>query len=73
MANQSTIFRDIVIQSCDRFQETTRDILWLNYTLHGQSELYTTIRELEFASFQMIQLVSHLLGAIQGDIRHVSY
>ena len=45
IANLSTIVKNIVIQSYDKFQETTRDILWLNYTLHGQGELYTAARQ----------------------------
>jgi hypothetical protein len=42
--NLSRIVKNTVLQSHERFQETTRDIHWLNYTLHGQGELYTAIR-----------------------------
>jgi hypothetical protein len=45
IANLSSIVKDIVLQSYDNFQVTTRDILWLNYTLHGQSELYAATRQ----------------------------
>jgi hypothetical protein len=45
IANLSSIVKNIVVQSYDKFQETARDILWLNYSLHGQSELYTATRQ----------------------------
>jgi hypothetical protein len=65
IANFSAILKDIVVQSYDKFQVTARDILWLSYTLHGQSELYTTELEL----LQMFQQVSELLEAVQSVLQ----
>jgi hypothetical protein len=66
VANLSVILKDIVVQSYEKFHETARDILWLNYTHHGQSELYTTVRQLQLALLQMAQQVDDLLGAVQS-------
>jgi len=65
MANLSTVVKNFMIDSHDRFFETTRDILWLNLTLHSQSEVYMAVRQLEFALFQLTQRVDELLAAIQ--------
>jgi CII-binding regulator of phage lambda lysogenization HflD len=40
IANLLTIFKDVILQSNDKFQQVTRDILSLNITVHAQSELY---------------------------------
>jgi len=40
----SNIVKDTVIQSHDRFQQ-----MWINITLDSRSELYMTIRQLDFA------------------------
>ena len=45
----SSIVKDEVIQSHDRFQQVMRDIVWLNATLQGQSEQHAYVRQLEFA------------------------
>ena len=34
-------------QSHENFKQVTRDILWLNVTVHNQSELYMAVRQLE--------------------------
>ena len=62
----SSIIKDILIESYERFQETTRDVLWLNHTLNGQSELNTVVRQLEFALLIMLQKIKQLLEAIQS-------
>ena len=62
----SCIVKDIVIQSYEGFQETTRDILKLNQTLNGESELNTAVRKLEFALLLMLQRFNELLEAIQS-------
>ena len=54
-----------MIDSHGRFFETTRDILWLNVTVHSQSEVYMAVRQLEFALFQLTEQVDELLAAIQ--------
>ena len=38
---------------------------WLNVTLRNYSELYTVLRQLEFAVLQMIHQTDKLIGAIQ--------
>ena len=69
VANLSSIVKDIVIQSYEIFQETTRDILWLNHTLNGQSELNKAIRQLEFALLIMFQKINELLEAIHSVLQ----
>jgi len=55
IANLSTVVKKFMIDSHDRFFETIRDILWLNLTVHSQSEVYMAVRQLEFALFQLTQ------------------
>ena len=64
IANLSGILRDNIIRSHDKFQEITRDILWLNLTIHGQNELYTSIREMEFSILPLTQQLDELINAI---------
>ena len=65
IANLSSIVNDVVIRSHDKLKEVTRVILWLNVTIHNQSELYMVIWQLEFAVLQLTQQLSELMGAIQ--------
>jgi hypothetical protein len=65
IANLSGIFRDNIIRSHDKFQEIARDILWLNLTIHGQNELNTTIREMEFSILRLTQQLDELINATQ--------
>ena len=65
IANLSSIVKNFMIDSHDSFFETTRDILWLNLTVHSQSEVYMAVRQLQFALFQLTQQVDELLAAIQ--------
>ena len=53
IANLSGIIRDDMIKSHDKFREITRDILWLNMTIHRQSALFMTNRQLELAVLQL--------------------
>jgi hypothetical protein len=48
--NLSSIVKDEVMQSHDRFQQVMKDIVWLNATLQGCSKQHTVIRSLEVAS-----------------------
>jgi len=70
-ANLSSIVKDNIIQSHDKFQQITRD-MWLNVTIYGQSEIYMAVRQLEFALLQLTQEVDDLLivtqCAIQGNL-----
>jgi hypothetical protein len=54
-----------MIQSHERFQQVVRDILWLNITLFGQSEMHTVIRQLEFTLFQLVQKIDELFNIVQ--------
>jgi len=40
----------------------------LNFTVYIQSELFSTIRQLEFALFRLIQQLDELFNAIQSAI-----
>ena len=65
IANLSSIVKDIVFQSHNKFQQISHDISWLNVTLRNYSELYTVIRRLEFAWLQLIYQTDELIGAVQ--------
>jgi len=65
----SSIVKDIVSQSYEKFQQTAGDVIWLNYTLHSQSDLFTAVRQLEFALLQMTQQVSDLISAVQSVLQ----
>jgi hypothetical protein len=39
--------------------------MWFNITIHAQSELFTAIRELEFALLRLIQQLDELITAVQ--------
>jgi hypothetical protein len=67
--NLSSIVKDIVSQSYERFQQSAREVIWLNYTFHVQSELFTSVRQLEFALLQMTQQVSDLISAAQSALQ----
>ena len=67
IANLSGIIRDDMIKSHDKFREITRDILWLNMTIYGQSALFMTIRQLELAVLQLTQQLE-LMDTIQSII-----
>jgi len=45
IANLSGIINDDMNNSHNKFREITRDILWLNMTIYGQSALFMTIRQ----------------------------
>ena len=68
IANLSNIIKDNMIQLHERFQQIARDILWLNITLFGQSELHTVIRQLEFTLFQLVQQIDDFFNIIQCAI-----
>ena len=65
IANLSGILSDNIIRSQNKFKEITRDILWLNLTIHGQNELYATIREMEFSILRLTQQLDELINSIQ--------
>jgi hypothetical protein len=65
IANLSSIVKDVVIQSHDRFEEITRDVMWLTVTVHGMSELHVVIRQLEFAILRVQQNLDKQVDAIE--------
>jgi hypothetical protein len=65
IANLFNIVKDVVIKYHDRFKEITRDVMWLNVTLHGMSELYILIRQLEFSTLKLQENLDELLGALE--------
>jgi len=64
IANLSNIIKDNMIQLHEKFQQVARDMLWLNITLFGQSELHTVIRQWEFTLFQLVQQIDDLFNII---------
>ena len=69
ISNLSSIVKDSIIRSHDKFQELTRDLMWLNITVYTQSEIFTTVRQLEFALLRLIQQLDELSSALQSAIQ----
>jgi len=44
--NLTSIVKDNMVQSHEKFSQIARDFMWFNITIHAQSELFTTIRQL---------------------------
>ena len=65
IANLSSIVKDNKIKSHNRFKEITRYLLRLNITVYAQNELFTTIRQLEFALLGLIQQLDELYNAVK--------
>jgi hypothetical protein len=65
IANLSSVLRDQVIQSHDKFEEIASDILWLKISLFVQSTLYKHIRQLEFPLLQLTQQIHQLFNSVQ--------
>jgi hypothetical protein len=68
IAYLSDIVKNNMIRSHDKFQQIARDIVYLNLTLHGQSDLYTDIRQLEFSLLQLTQQLEELFNVFQFAI-----
>jgi hypothetical protein len=45
ISNISTVVRDYIVQSHDRFYELTKDIMWLNLTEYSQNKVYMAVRQ----------------------------
>ena len=69
IANLSSIVKDVVIHSHDKFKDVTRIILWLSVTIHNQSDLYMVIRQLEFDLLHLTQQLSEVMDAISYILR----
>jgi hypothetical protein len=65
----SNIVKHDMIKSHDKFQQITRDIVWLNVTICGQSEISMAVRRLEFALLQLTQQIYDLFIALQCAIQ----
>ena len=68
ISNLSRIIKENIIHSHEKLQQTARDILFLNLTIHGQSTLFTTIRQLEFTLLRFTQQIDELINAVQHTI-----
>lgn len=64
LTNLSSIVKDTIVQSHDRFQQLTREIMWLNVTIYNQSEIYMRVRQLEFALLWLTQQIDELVATI---------
>ena len=65
ISNMSSIVKNELVHSHDRYVQLTRDVMWLNLTLFNQSALFTIIGELEYALLQLTHQVDELLMAVQ--------
>jgi len=65
----TNIVKDIVIQSNEHYQQINTDLMWLSFTLFGQSKIFTAVRELQFALLHLTQQVDELFAAIQHAIQ----
>jgi hypothetical protein len=63
--NLSTILKNEIIQSHDKYQQIIRDIAWLNMTVYNHSVLFLVIRQIEFALLELTQQVDEMLIAVQ--------
>jgi len=68
IANLSSIVKDSIIQSHVMYQQFTRDLLWLNLTFLGQSNIYTAVRKMEFTVSQLTQQLDEMFNTIQVAI-----
>jgi len=64
-ANLSSIVKDSIIHSHDKYKQITRDLFWFNLTFLGQSTTYTAVRQMEFTLLQLTQQLDEILDAIQ--------
>jgi hypothetical protein len=65
IANLSSIAIDAIVQSHEKFQRVSKDINWLNFTFHHQSELFMAAKGLEFALLHFTQRFDEISNAVQ--------
>jgi len=53
------------VQSHAKFQETSRDIKWLNETLRHHSVMYLQVRQLEYSLMMAVQQIGELFSSVQ--------
>jgi hypothetical protein len=68
ISNLSRIINSNIIFSHQKFQQTTRDIFWLNLTVHGKRTSFATIRQLQFPILRLTQQFNELTSAAQHVI-----
>jgi hypothetical protein len=56
------------VKSHSKFQESSRNIAWLNDTLRHQSEMYIHVRQLEYSLMLANQQISELFSSVQYDL-----
>lgn len=61
IARLSFTVKENIVQSHDKFQQLTRELIWLDITVHAQSELFMTIRQVEFALLRLIEQLDDCL------------
>ena len=59
LVNLSSIVKDNVMQSHAKFQESFRDITWLNETLRHHSVMYVQVRQLEYSFMMAVQQIEN--------------
>jgi hypothetical protein len=65
IANLSSIVKDSIIQSHDKYQQITRDLFWFNLIFLGETTTYTAVRQMEFTLLQLTQKLDKIFEAIQ--------
>ena len=45
IANLTTVIKDNLVHSHEKFQNITKDITWLHFTIQGQSALFTVVKQ----------------------------
>jgi len=49
VANLTTVIKDNPVHLHEKFQNITKDIAWLHFTVQGQTALFTAVRQIEFS------------------------
>ena len=68
ISNLTTVIKDNLVHSHEKFQNITKDITWLHFTVQGQSALFTVVRQIEFSLLQLTQQLDELFDAAQRAI-----
>ena len=67
IANLTNVSKDKLVHTHEEFQNITKDLAWLHFTVQGQSALFTVVRQIEFSLLQLTQL-DDLFDAVQCAI-----
>lgn len=63
--NLSSVVKDSVIQSHDKYQKITQDLIWFNLTFCGQGTTFVAFRQLEFTLLLLTQQLDENFNVIQ--------